>query len=82
MFEKDKQPQPSFVVISNGAEVVQISRSLFTSKLDFNARERLRGEVRNIFFWLIDWFMFSNILFNNIALIWNRFIVKDCCEFT
>nr|XP_022302979.1 uncharacterized protein LOC111110671 isoform X4 [Crassostrea virginica] len=45
MFEKDKQPQPSFVVISNGAEVVQISRSLFTSKLDFNARERLRGEV-------------------------------------
>ena len=50
MFEKDKQPQPSFVVISNGAEVVQISRSLFTSKLDFNARERLRGEVRNIFF--------------------------------
>ena len=53
MFEKDKQPQPSFVVISNGAEVVQISRSLFTSKLDFNARERLRGEVRTLFF-LID----------------------------
>lgn len=45
MFEKDKQPQPSFVVISNGAEVVQISRSLFVSKLDFNARERLRSEV-------------------------------------
>lgn len=58
MFEKDKQPQPSFVVISNGAEVVQISRSLFTSKLDFNARERLRGEVRNLFFKLID-LMFS-----------------------
>ncbi|XP_061186725.1 uncharacterized protein LOC133194836 [Saccostrea echinata] len=44
-FERDKQPQPSFVVISNGAEVVQISRTLFLSKLDFNARERLRSEV-------------------------------------
>ncbi|XP_052676180.1 uncharacterized protein LOC128157650 isoform X6 [Crassostrea angulata] len=45
MFEKENKPQPSFVVISNGAEVVQISRSLFISKLDFNARERLRSEV-------------------------------------
>ncbi|XP_055998867.1 uncharacterized protein LOC130047571 [Ostrea edulis] len=44
MFDKDKQ-QPSFVVISNGAEVVQISRTLYLSKLDFNARERLRSEV-------------------------------------
>lgn len=45
MFEKENKAQPSFVVISNGAEVVQISRSLFISKLDFNARERLRSEV-------------------------------------
>ncbi|KAK3101123.1 hypothetical protein FSP39_001127 [Pinctada imbricata] len=45
VFDKSKQPQPSFVVISNGAEVVQIDKQLFLSKLDMNAREKLRSEI-------------------------------------